>query len=419
MENALAHGIGVQNRYALFYDEDVDPLEILRQQEEEKQKRKTDKTQCKGKVVKSGKQPASVVSPKKPVENLPVKAAKPTENVDAANKSRGKQSSERPARNSTNFQESKDIEDRKNFRNRDDQFFNAESKERDGEFRRGRGGFRGRGGRDRGRGYFGNAENRNRRIFDRHSGSDKTGVRPVDKRDGAGPNNWGDIRSDINQRRDDTVWDEEEFDASGDKPRESGNWADDEPVAETSKFGKSDDSFGKITNEGVESSEFKENDQVPEEQVEESVREMTLDEWKREQEAKRVVPKYNLRKPGEGEDDKQWKKSYVLKKKLKDEDEEQDEDDEVEDEDFGRKGQHRQLLDIQINFSDSRRGSRGRGRGARGGPRSGGNRDVPREDRARENRGRGAGREPSKIKAGQQSAPRVDDFNDFPSLINA
>lgn len=57
---------------------------------------------------------------------------------------------------------------------------------------------------------------------------------------------------------------------------------------------------------------------------------MTLDEWKREQEAKRAVPKYNLRKPGEGEDGNQWKKLYMLKKKVKEDD---DDDEEEDDED--------------------------------------------------------------------------------------
>lgn len=46
-----------------------------------------------------------------------------------------------------------------------------------GGFSRGRGGFGGRGGK---------------REFDRHSGSDKTGVKAVEKREGSGPHNWGD-----------------------------------------------------------------------------------------------------------------------------------------------------------------------------------------------------------------------------------
>ena len=59
--------------------------------------------------------------------------------------------------------------------------------------RRGGGNFRGRGG-PRGGG------NRPRREYERHSGSDKTGVKAVEKRDGFGPHNWGDeISSQLDQ----------------------------------------------------------------------------------------------------------------------------------------------------------------------------------------------------------------------------
>lgn len=401
----VPHGIGVQNRYALFYDEDVDPLEILRQQEEEKQKRKTEKTMCKDKTkITKSKVPASVPSQKKTIESASVKTSKSTEITESVTKPKPKGPTDRFQRSYGSNQDSKDFEDRKNTRNREDQYFSTESKERDPEFRRGRGGARGRGGRDRGRGFYGNAETRNRRMFERHSGSDKTGVRPVEKRDGAGSNNWGDIRSDISRGKEEALW-EEEFD--GDKTRDSTNWVDDE-IAE-----KKED----LKNE-IEATDTKENDPVPEEPIEEAVKEMTLDEWKREQEAKRVVPKYNLRKPGEGEDDKQWKKSYMLKKKAKEEDEDQDDEEEEDDEEYNRKGNQRLLLDIQINFSDSRRGMRGRGRGGRGAPRAAGREPV----QERGNRGGGGGRAGNRESAkgkGQQSAPRVDDFNDFPSLANA
>jgi plasminogen activator inhibitor 1 RNA-binding protein len=409
---SVAHGIGVKNRYALFYDEDLDPLEILRQQEEEKQKRKTEKTQCKdkgSKVTKSNKLPVTAPTQKK-TENVSVKSSKASENTESVVKPKGKVPSDRFPRSYGNNQEPKDFEDRKNIRNKEDQFFSTEQKERDPEFRRGRGGLRGRGGGrgDRGRGFFGNSENRNRRTFDRHSGSDKTGVRSVDKREGAGSNNWGDIRSDINLRKDDAMW-EEEFEAGGEKTRENTNWAEDENTEKKEEGTKTE----------FDNAESKENEPLPEEPTEEAAKEMTLDEWKKEQEAKRVVPKYNLRKPGEGEDDKQWKKFYMLKKKAKEEDD--DQEDEEDDEDYNRKGNQRLLLDIQINFSDSRRGMRGRGRGGRGGPPRAGagpaaGREAVREDRG--NRGGRGGRESSKAK-GQQSAPRVDDFNDFPSLVNA
>lgn len=59
------------------------------------------------------------------------------------------------------------------------------------------------------------------------------------------------------------------------------------------------------------------------EPVEEEPKEMTLDEYKKQQAAVRTVPKYNLRKPGEGEDNAQWKKTFRLEKKKETESEEE------------------------------------------------------------------------------------------------
>lgn len=438
MENA--YGIGVKNRYELFYNEDLDPLEIIRQKEEEKEKRKSDKShpKDKSKASKNGKSiPASGLT-KKPKDIPSSNPPKPTETTDTSNKSRPRPFNDRTSKNTRSFEESKDIEERKNFRNREDHGPpNSENRERDGEMRRGRGGFRGR-GRPRGArgGYFSNFESRPpRREFDRHSGSDKTGLRSGEKRDGAGSNNWGDIKSELTVRKKEveTTWMDDEFETSGDKQFD-GNWGD--PVPDNTYSGPVKDEVPaeKSTDDLLtESPDLKENMPTSEERIEESAREMTLDEWKREQEAKRAVPKYNLRKPGEGEDGNQWKKLYVLKKKAKadDDDDEEDEDDDedVDDDEFARRGRQRQLVDIQINFNDSRRG-RGRGRGTRGiGPRnergSTGGKDLHREDRREPLPGLpGVGgrsyRGSMKItKSGQQSAPRVDDWNDFPSLVTA
>lgn len=54
---------------------------------------------------------------------------------------------------------------------------------------------------------------------------------------------------------------------------------------------------------------------------EEGAKEMTLDEWKKleRETAKKAQPKFNLRKPGEGEDTAQWKKTYLLTKKKEEE----------------------------------------------------------------------------------------------------
>merc|ERR1712183_781465 len=59
----------------------------------------------------------------------------------------------------------------------------------------GRGGGRGRGG-DRG-GPGGRGGRGGKRDFDRKSGDDKTGVKPVDKKDGSGSHNWGTFEDEI------------------------------------------------------------------------------------------------------------------------------------------------------------------------------------------------------------------------------
>jgi len=59
----------------------------------------------------------------------------------------------------------------------------------------------------------------------------------------------------------------------------------------------------------------------------EEEKQLTLDEWKLLQERGRAKSSFNIRKPGEGcQTAPEWKKMYVLKKKVADED--ADEDDE-------------------------------------------------------------------------------------------
>lgn len=63
---------------------------------------------------------------------------------------------------------------------------------------------------------------------------------------------------------------------------------------------------------------------------------MTLDEYKREQEQKRSRASFNIRKPGEGGEEKaEWKRMFVLKKKVSDEDGEDAEDDDEDDSEVG------------------------------------------------------------------------------------
>ena len=64
-----------------------------------------------------------------------------------------------------------------------------------GTFRGGREGGRGRGGA--GIGGAGRGGRGGKREFDRQSGSDKSGVKPQEKREGSGAHNWGSVKDEI------------------------------------------------------------------------------------------------------------------------------------------------------------------------------------------------------------------------------
>lgn len=128
---------------------------------------------------------------------------------------------------------------------------------------------------------------------------------------------------------------------------------------------------------------------VEEKPVEEETRELTLDEWKALR-SNRAKPQYNLRKAGEGEDLSRWKKMYALEKKKEGNEEEDEEEEEYDAaaEYPQRVGRQKRVLGIEIQFSDSRRGSGGRGRGGRGrgdrmNGRGFGNRGAPRDSDSR------------------------------------
>ncbi|XP_055857925.1 plasminogen activator inhibitor 1 RNA-binding protein-like [Episyrphus balteatus] len=254
-----------------------------------------------------------------------------------------------------------------------------------------------------------------KREFDRQSGSDKTGVKAVDKRDGAGAHNWGSVKQDI-----------EDINKSNDEA-------------------------------GLTDKEESGNDQTAAEQnasIEEETKELTLDEWKAQRQ-QRAKPQFNIRKAGEGEDVTQWKKMIALnnKKKEGDSEEELEYDPSMYPQ---RVGRLQRVLDIQFHFNDGRRGGggmgRGRGRGSRptggaerpvgggggggsggvgsgnaGGasgvgapvaPLGGGRPEGPRVNvgRPRNENPRREGGGMDKQQRGGQHAPKVDDERQFPTL---
>jgi len=202
MENA--YGIGITNRYSCFLDNEDDPVETLKATEVDKEAKK--------------KETGSVAVPNPTAPRKGIRDS--NKGGNEANKQNNKITNNgvvgRPARGprpagpgqdpkNVKFND-EDREDRNNRRNlnRDD---TAREGRQDGEFNRGGprrpgGQFRPRGplaGRPRGPtgagGPTGGAVRK--REFDRQSGSDKSGVKPVDKREGAGSRNWGTYKDDI------------------------------------------------------------------------------------------------------------------------------------------------------------------------------------------------------------------------------
>ncbi|EDV93884.1 plasminogen activator inhibitor 1 RNA-binding protein [Drosophila grimshawi] len=168
-----------------------------------------------------------------------------------------------------------------------------------------------------------------KREFDRQSGSDKTGIKPIDKRDGAGAHNWGSAKQDIEDHK------AEGATVPGTDKEESAN----------------NEQSGEATNNLVEDEEAKQ---------------MTLDEWKALKD-QRAKPNYNLRKAGEGVDNSEWKKMIVLSKKkgigTEDDDEELEFDASMYPQ---RVGRLQRIVDIQFNFNDGRKS--GFRKGMRGPP---------------------------------------------------
>ncbi|XP_052393719.1 plasminogen activator inhibitor 1 RNA-binding protein isoform X1 [Carassius gibelio] len=223
---------------------------------------------------------------------------------------------------------------------------------------RGRGTERGRGAR--GPGYPRSSDGfdqRGKREFERHSGSDRTSVRSEEKRSGSGSRNWGSMRDHMSE-------------IEVGSPSEN--------VVESEE-----------TQEAVQT--VGENRPSETEEVIELALEMTLDEWKAQQEQSRPKVELNIRKA----DTSVPSKAVVIHKSkfLQKHPNGSDEEDVV-----FRRPANDITCQLEINFGSLARPSRG-GRGGRGG------------------RGRGAPSMPSQRSPQKfESAPNPDDPEDFPAL---
>ncbi|KAL9898310.1 LOW QUALITY PROTEIN: intracellular hyaluronan-binding protein 4.L-like, partial [Glossina fuscipes fuscipes] len=180
-------------------------------------------------------------------------------------------------------------------------------------------------------------------------------VKAVDKCDGSGAQNWGSVKDII-----------DEVNTKNNNNEDNANLA-------------------AYTSGGTEKIDETINDQPQSnehEHVEEEVKELTLDEWKAQQQ-QRAKPQFNIHKAGEGEDTSPWKKMIVLNNNKKKENESEEELEFEYDPAMypQRVGRQQRILDIQFNFNDGRRigsgfGGRGRGGGRGGG--GGGGTNAPR-----------------------------------------
>jgi len=410
------YGVGITNRYSCFIDnEDLDPLEQLKISEADRETKKKAKETSEKIVTGPAQAGRKGIRDSNAKGNANVKDNKGNENVDRRppRADRGpkdrvpeKPQADRPQGDrSMRFNNEEGREARNNRCNQDDTNRDV------GDFEgRGRGGyFRDRGGRG-GSGYArGSRGGQRKREFDRQSGSDKSGVKAVDKRDGAGSRNWGTYKDELEVTTGDVANDSLE-----EKPEGVEGAGEGRPDEDTENIG----------------------DTVP---TEDQPKQMTLDEWKALQQP-RAKPVFNLRKAGEGEDSAQWNK-MILKKKEKEQAEGDEEEDEEEYDCPQRAGRQRQILDVNFHFADSRRGGErgfggpGRGRGAgrgslergRGGfERDRGERERPADRPGGERGSRGGFRNFSRGGRGsfsredrspRQPAPKVDDDNDFPALL--
>ncbi|KAK2191517.1 hypothetical protein NP493_49g09075 [Ridgeia piscesae] len=372
------YGIAVTNKYELFLNEDEDPLEILRLQEEAKLKKKDDKPTKKDgkhdKAAKSAKtkQNKKVLTPVQDQKNVldPNIIKKDDKSRNRPTRDQGDDKLRKPRENRDGFnrepfRENRDSGPPRRREDRGDRERNDMGGNRGGErgrgFGRGRGGGRG-GGRGRGGSTEGGFDRFGKRDFERHSGSDKTGVKAVDKREGGGAHNWGNVRDDI-----ENVKATNKRDGGG-----AHNWGStkDDIQEQLNDTNVSESNPEWSATEETENREPKHPlltvmMKDPWNQSLKEPAEMTLDEYREMERKNRVQAAFKIRRAGEGVDGDQWKKTYVLKKTPQEEEDEEEYDEEEYEE---RHGRPKNILDIEITFSDNPR----RGRGRRGGTGVGG-----------------------------------------------
>ncbi|XP_069481792.1 intracellular hyaluronan-binding protein 4 isoform X2 [Ambystoma mexicanum] len=380
---ALQDGFGcaVTNRFQQLLDDESDPLDILRQAEEERARRKRKEESKKpgpaGSAASRQQPPSQKNKETQKDRRLPSTPAAPPPGQkqapkrpewDGQNENWGTEIKVERAERRTAFREFRPNEMEGPVEFAVEKPFDRWDRERT---MRGRGGVRGGGMRGRGRGggfvktWDGGVDQRGKREFERHSGSDRTGIRAEDKKGGSGAHNWGTVKDDLSDMEQTT------------------------PMEETTE-----------TDEHHEAIEGEPETRVIDETVEVAAQEMTLDEWKSLQAQVRPKLEFNIRKP----DSSVPSKAVVIhKSKYKDDDVKEDDDD--DEHHYFRKPANDITSQLDINFGSLSRP----GRGNRGGARGGG--------RGRIKKPEGFIPEVVHIEVHSPSlAPNPDDPEDFPAL---
>ncbi|XP_037625545.1 SERPINE1 mRNA binding protein 1a isoform X3 [Sebastes umbrosus] len=404
MPGQMQEGFGcpITNRFDQLFDDESDPFELLKQAEVKKKEApapgaaKTAAQLAKQPKKESQKERKAPLADKKEETQAPV----PLKKDGAGMRRMGRKPDGEGFRPQGGQGEGRPPTDRRLPDRRPPRHFQkplgeAGDKPEGGEFSvekpigdrpmRGRGGGGGRGaprgGRGRGMGRGDGFDSRGKREFDRHSGNDKS-LKGEEKRGGGGSHNWGTVKDDINELDQSNVTEE--------NPE-----GEEHPPAD---------------------SENKRENEV-EEVKEEGPKEMTLDEWKAVQDKERAKMEFNIRKANDGAN---WNKGFVLHKSKAEEKKEEGpepepEEPKLDDEHHFRKPANDITSQLEINFGDLGRPSRGRGgpRGGRGGrgrgERGGGPPGPLRDEPTRLPRGP----KPEKPSA---SVPNVDDPEAFPAL---
>ncbi|XP_041089330.1 intracellular hyaluronan-binding protein 4-like isoform X1 [Polyodon spathula] len=369
-------GCAVMNRFDQLLDDEADPFDILREVEEE-QKKKKDEPKKSGTASKSGRRESQ-----KDRKVVTVPGGEGNDEVarNTAGQKRPPRSGMQMGQNENRGTEAKveRTERRVVFRERrpneveapEEYSVEKPSDRFDRPMRGrwgGRGAMRGRGGSGGFQRNFDGFDQRGKREFERHSGSDRMGMRPDEKRGGSGPHNWGSVKDDM---------------------------SDIEHVAPTEEAAENEEAQeapGDAENRGIEGEG---------EQPEEGPMEMTLDEWKALQQQNRPKKDFNIRKP----ESSVPTKAVVIHKSKYVDDLKGETDEDEDDHHVFRRPANDITSKLDINFGSLARPGRG-GRGGRGSRGRGGPPPTTRPD------------VPPRSVVDQGFAPNPDDPEDFPALV--